>query len=167
MLAFPERERSDRVCGPASPPGRDLELPRHSGGTGLPSFDATTGCALFKSASTRTHVLGHDGSYSIALPDLWFLGDTFLGRWKADGTRDVTGSERNASALVSPTDLGTCFENAVYPGDPLQEALVRPETEEVSRVAAWTGDAVRSGDGHRLRRPRGDETFRALARSFS
>jgi hypothetical protein len=139
------------LCGGGGmPPSPDAgPLPTHTGGTVLPPFDATTGCLLFSPASTRTQVLGHDGTYSVALSDggsLWLFGDTFTGVWNADGTRHVTGSSRNASALVDPADLSTCFANAVYPGSPVQEVLVHPDGEDTSKVAAWTGDAVAIGE---------------------
>src|SRR5262245_53727098 len=114
----------------------------------LPASTATPGCLLFRPSSARSGVLGHDGAYSLPLGDkrsLWFFGDTFVGTSSPTGARQVDSWVRNTSALTQDADFASCFAEASYSGNPVQETLVHPDEEDVQRRAAWSGDVIRIG----------------------
>lgn len=128
----------------SNPPALDEpNLPVHDGGGVLPAFHAVTGCPLFRAASSRTGVLGHDGSRSLSMggdASQWFFTDTFFGDWNGDGSRNIEGGVHTSTAVVATSDLDTCFANATYlGGKPPEELVVHPSGEDTSKILPIVG----------------------------
>lgn len=68
-------------------------------------------------------VLGLDGAFSAPLPNgrsLWIFGDTLIGRWKPDGTRQIDKMPNNTAAITGPGEWATGFSGARFVGAPDQ-----------------------------------------------
>lgn len=126
----------------------DPGLPRHEESSFLVSFEARTGCLLFRPGWERTLAIGHDGTTSLPLPggeSLWYFGDSFRGSLKTDGTRQIEATSRNSAAVVSNSNLASCFDNARYLDGAASEFLVHPANEDPKVRLAWALDSVRVG----------------------
>src|SRR5579859_287751 len=62
-------------------------------------------------------VLGMDVGASVPLGggrSMFLFGDTFLGGWNTDGSRDIHGAVHSSTAVVGDATIGTCFDGTPF-----------------------------------------------------